>query len=397
MRPGWFFGLVLHTVLLHGTFNAAKVMVSYKTLAEGGDAFAVGMMVTAYSLVPLFAALTVGRLVDRGLYVPILWVGTAACTAALAGAALSSGIPALVLFSMLLGLGQLLMTVSSQAFIPASFAPQELNSRFGTLTLGVSIGQTLGMPLAGAVAAWASDGTGPNAEAGLWAMCALAALAFPCVFVVMRRPAAKRVGRAQAKAVAVSPRALLGTPGMKPAIFASMATLAAIDLMSAYLPVIGEKHGLSVVVVTALITVRTVATIVSRAFMGALTARFDPMLLLWLSSLAAGITVFAIPLWVRVPFLAVIMVVSGFGFGLTQPLTMTWVSMLATPGNRAAVMSIRLAGNRLSQVVMPIAASGVASVAGVGSIFFLSGGVLMLAAGLTLRAPRPTTAEVPDR
>ena len=184
---------------------------------------------------------------------------------------------------------------------------------------------------------------------------------------------------------------------MKPAIFASMATLAAIDLMSAYLPVIGEKHGLSVVVVTALITVRTVATIVSRAFMGALTARFDPMLLLWLSSLAAGITVFAIPLWVWVPFLAVIMVVSGFGFGLTQPLTMTWVSMLATPGNRAAVMSIRLAGNRLSQVVMPIAASAVASVAGVGSIFFLSGGVLMLAAGLTLRAPRPTTAEVPDR
>ena len=131
--------------------------------------------------------------------------------------------------------------------------------------------------------------------------------------------------------------------------------------------------------------------------MGALTARFDPMLLLWLSSLAAGITVFAIPLWVRVPFLAVIMVVSGFGFGLTQPLTMTWVSMLATPGNRAAVMSIRLAGNRLSQVVMPIAASAVASVAGVGSIFFLSGGVLMLAAGLTLRAPRPKTAEVPDR
>ncbi|PKY70285.1 multidrug RND transporter [Brevibacterium ravenspurgense] len=397
MRPGWFFGLVLHTVLLHGTFNAAKVMVSYKTLAEGGDAFAVGMMVTAYSLVPLFAALTVGRLVDRGLYVPILWVGTAACTAALAGAALSSGIPALVLFSMLLGLGQLLMTVSSQAFIPASFAPQELNSRFGTLTLGVSIGQTLGMPLAGAVAAWASDGTGPNAEAGLWAMCALAALAFPCVLVVMRRPAAQRVGRAQAKAAAVSPRALLGTPGMKSAIFASMATLAAIDLMSAYLPVIGEKHGLSVVVVTALITVRTVATIVSRAFMGALTARFDPMLLLWLSSLAAGVTVFAIPLWVWVPFLAVIMVVSGFGFGLTQPLTMTWVSMLATPGNRAAVMSIRLAGNRLSQVVMPIAASAVASVAGVGSIFFLSGGVLMLAAGLTLRAPRPKTAEVPDR
>ena len=192
MRPGWFFGLVLHTVLLHGTFNAAKVMVSYKTLAEGGDAFAVGMMVTAYSLVPLFAALTVGRLVDRGLYVPILWVGTVACTAALAGAALSSGIPALVLFSMLLGLGQLLMTVSSQAFIPASFAPQELNSRFGTLTLGVSIGQTLGMPLAGAVAAWASDGTGPNAEAGLWAMCVLAALAFPCVLVVMRRPAVKR-------------------------------------------------------------------------------------------------------------------------------------------------------------------------------------------------------------
>ncbi|WP_151952393.1 MFS transporter [Brevibacterium sp. Marseille-P9724] len=397
MRPGWFFGLVLHTVLLHGTFNAAKVMVSYKTLAEGGDAFAVGLMVTAYSFVPLFAALAVGRLVDRGLYVPVLWVGTAACTAALAGAALCSGIPALLLFSMLLGLGQLLMTVSSQAFIPASFGPRELNSRFGTLTLGVSIGQTLGMPLAGAVAAWASSGDGPNAEAGLWAMCALAVLAFPCVLVVMRRPAAERVAKAQAKAAAVPPLTLLGTPGMKSAIFASMATLAAIDLMSAYLPVIGEEHGLSVVVVTALITVRTIATIVSRAVMGSLTARFDSMLLLWLSSLAAGITVFAIPLWVWVPFLVFIMVVSGFAFGLTQPLTMTWVSMLAASGNRAAVMAIRLAGNRLSQVVMPVAASAVASLAGVGAIFFLSGSVLVLAAGLTMRAPRPQSAQASDR
>lgn len=392
MRPRWFLGLVLHTILLHGTFNAAKVMVSYKTLAEGGDAFAVGLMVAAYSLIPLLAAIAVGRIVDRGMYVPVLWVGTAACAIALAGAALSSGILPLLLFSMLLGMGQLLMTVSSQAFIPASFRPQELSARFGTLTLGVSIGQTVGMPLAGAAAAWAGHGHGPDPEAGLWTMFALSVLALPCVLLVMRRPAAEKVSREQAKAAKVSPVALLRTPGMMPAIFASMATLAAIDLMSAYLPVIGEKHGLSVVVVTALITVRTVATIVSRAFMSKLTSRFDSMLLLWLSSAAAGIAVLVIPLWVWAPFLAVLMVVSGFAFGLTQPLTMTWVSMLAASGNRAAVMSIRLAGNRLSQVVMPIAASAVAAAAGAGSIFFLSGGVLLIAALWTLKAPRPAAA-----
>jgi MFS family permease len=83
--------------------------------------------------------------------------------------------------------------------------------------------------------------------------------------------------------------------------------------------------------------------------------------------------------------LGLLLTIAGFCFGLTQPLTMTWVSTLSDPANRAAVLSIRLAGNRLSQVAIPSAASALTALAGSGIVFTISGALLVLAGGVTWR------------
>ena len=379
----WFPGLVFHTVIAQATYNGVRVLISYRTLELGGSGFVLGLMTACYSLVPLFLALFIGRLVDRGYATAVLWVGTALSILPVALAAVSPNLVVLLIATMSLGLGQMLATVASQALIPQSFPASKMTAKFGHLTLGVSIGQTIGLPLAGMVAdATSGDAAITNA---LWFMTAISALTLVAAVVVMFRGRTPHVSRAEAAEGAQTPWTLLSLRGMKPAIFSSMATLAAVDLMTAYLPLIGEQNGLSVTTVTWLLTMRTLASVISRLFIGRLTSRWRNLSLLWTASALAGVSVMLIPVLSQPWMLGVLLTVAGFCFGLTQPLTMSWVSTLADPANRAAVLSIRLAGNRLSQVAIPSAASALTIIAGSGIVFTIAGALLVLAGGVTWR------------
>lgn len=379
----WFTGLVIHTVLAHATYNGVRVLISYRTLELGGTGVVLGLMTACYSLVPLLTALFVGRLVDRGYATAVLWVGTVLSIAPVALAAVAPNLGVLLVATMSLGFGQLLTTVASQALIPQSFPASRLTAKFGHLTLGVSIGQTIGLPLAGMIA----DATGgsPHIVGALWFMTGFSALTLIAAVIVMLRGRTPHVSRAEAAESVRTPWALLRIRGMKPAILASMATLAAVDLMTAYLPLIGQENGLSVTTVTWLLALRTFASVISRMIIGMLANRWGSLSLLWTASATAGVCVILIPILTQTWTLAILLAIAGFCFGLTQPLTMTWVSTLSDPANRAAVLSIRLAGNRLSQVAIPSLASVLTIVAGSGIVFTISGALLLLAGGVTWR------------
>ncbi|GAA1804539.1 MULTISPECIES: MFS transporter [Brevibacterium] len=379
----WFTGLVVHTVLAHATYNGVRVLISYRTLELGGTGVVLGLMTACYSLVPLLTALFVGRLVDRGYATAVLWVGTVLSILPVALAAIAPNLGVLLVATMSLGFGQLLTTVASQALIPQSFPASRLTAKFGHLTLGVSIGQTIGLPLAGMIA----DATGgsPHIVGALWFMTGFSALTLIAAVIVMLRGRTPHVSRAEAAENVRTPWALLRIRGMKPAILASMATLAAVDLMTAYLPLIGQENGLSVTTVTWLLALRTFASVISRMIIGMLARRWGSLSLLWTASATAGICVILIPVLTQTWSLAILLAIAGFCFGLTQPLTMTWVSTLSDPANRAAVLSIRLAGNRLSQVAIPSIASVLTIIAGSGVVFTISGALLLLAGGVTWR------------
>jgi MFS family permease len=83
-------------------------------------------------------------------------------------------------------------------------------------------------------------------------------------------------------------------------------------------------------------------------------------------------TALPIPVWLLAPVLLVL----GFGLGVGQPLTMSWLAESAPPGLRGRAMSLRLVGNRTGQVLLPGAAGLVA--AGMGA----AGVLLVTALGL---------------
>jgi hypothetical protein len=73
------------------------------------------------------------------------------------------------------------------------------------------------------------------------------------------------------------------------------------------------------------------------------------------------------PLWIVYPT----MVVAGMGLGVAATLTLSGVVDLAPPGARATAMSLRLTGNRLGLIVIPMGASLVATFTGAAGVFVI--------------------------
>jgi hypothetical protein len=67
--------------------------------------------------------------------------------------------------------------------------------------------------------------------------------------------------------------------------------------------------------------------------------------------------------------LGAIVAIAGFSLGVGQPLTMSAVSQLSLPQERAVAVSTRLTGNRLGQFIVPAGAGILAAGSGASAVF----------------------------
>ncbi|WP_024805854.1 MFS transporter [Nocardia sp. BMG51109] len=394
-RPTWFLAITAVSLLSHTVLSGVRTLISYRVLALGGDGLAVGVVTAAFALLPLVVALRIGRAVDRGLAVPALRLGLGLTVVAVVLAAGSSHLIVLGAASALLGLAQMLHTVACQSMVALWSPPELMDGRFGHLTLSVSVGQLLGFPIAGLVATLTTQDSGSvSTGPALLVMAAIAFTAVPLAFLFAPGDAT-RVSRSDAAGGQQSTFRLLATPGMKPAIYSSLTVLTAMDLLMAYLPVLGQEMGLSVATVTALLTARTVTSVLSRATMPMLLRRVPRRWLLVSATLASGVPMALVPFTSAVVPLMLAMLLMGFFWGIGQPLTMSWVTLIADSRNRAAALAVRLAGNRIGQVAVPVLAGSLSGLAGVGATFHASG-LLLISSGLlthsVTRRLRPDSA-----
>ncbi|WP_016932164.1 MFS transporter [Rhodococcus sp. R1101] len=377
----WLLYLCLSTALLHAAFQSIRVLVSYRILALGGDAATIGAVTALYALVPLVAAVLMGRAVDRGHATAVLRSGIVVTTVGAGSIALSSGLIVLALGNIVLGLGQLLVTVSGQAFVSILSPPGELDRGFAGITLGVSVGQAVGVPVAGAIAATSGDGSGSVETTGaLLVMTVVSLLALPLVLGLREPPGSGRTAEDGAPQSILS---MLATKGMKPAMLSSLVVLASVDLVVAYLPLLGEQFGFGVLLVTILLTARTVASILARALLPWALRHIPRTWLLVSATAGTVVPVALIPLVPNPWVIGALLAVCGMFWGVGQPLTMTWVVGLVAPSDRASALAVRLTGNRLGQVAVPLAAGAVAGIAGVASVFWVTAILLSVAATTT--------------
>ncbi|WP_405611182.1 MFS transporter [Streptomyces sp. NBC_00076] len=388
MRPGgnrgWLLRLVIAFSFAQGAVSMARPAVSYRALALGADERAIGVIAGVYALLPLFAAVPLGRRTDHGRCAPLLPAGVVLISGGCAMSGAANSLWAMAIWSGVMGLGHLCFVIGAQSLVARQSAPHEQDRNFGHFTIGASLGQLVG-PIAAGALIGGRDMAGTSALA-LVVAGAGAAVAFTSLWRIEDRTTVKS-RNSQGDRVPV--QRILRARGVPAGIFVSLSVLSATDILTAYLPVVGEHRGIAPSVIGLLLSLRAAATIACRLVLTPLLRMLGRSLLLTVTCALAAVLCAGIALPVPVWALAVILAALGFCLGVGQPLSMTTVVQAAPDAARSTALALRLTGNRLGQVAAPAAAGLVAGVAGVAAPFVMLGALLLLSAGTALRAPTP--------
>ncbi|MBY8845878.1 MFS transporter [Streptomyces sp. SP2-10] len=385
---GWLLRLVIAFGCAQGAVSMARPAVSYRALALGADERAVGVIAGVYALLPLFAAVPLGRRTDHGRCAPLLPAGVVLIAGGCALSGLAGSLWAMALWSGMMGLGHLCFVIGAQSLVARQSAPHEQDRNFGHFTIGASLGQ-----LVGPVAAGALIGGPDMAHSSALALItagAGAAFAFTSLWRI-EDPAAAGPRTADGGRVPVA--GILRARGVPAGMLISLSVLSATDILTAYLPVVGEHRGIAPSVIGVLLSLRAGATIACRLVLTPLLRLLGRPALLAVACLAGALLCAGLALPVPVWALGAMLTVLGFCLGVGQPLTMTTVVQAAPAEARSTALALRLTGNRLGQVAAPAAAGLVAGLAGVAAPFVMLGALLLVSSGVALRSPgRPGEA-----
>lgn len=401
---GWLWILAGGALLTQTALNLVRPVTTYKLLALGADTTTIGLVTAAYALIPLLSALPLGRLSDRmhklsrlvALGAALLGLGSLAL-------ALSSSIALVAGANALLGFGHLVFTIAGQTLITRHARPGQMNAAFGWFTAAFSAGQLVG-PLIAGLLLGSSLGTvsaerSASITVALWVGAGLSLLAAPIVLFRTVRPPGSKASGTGAGAPAGGPEqpddgrslsarqeratlsAILGRAGVPSHMLASLSLLAMLDILTAFLPLAGEEAGIPPAQIGVLLAIRGAASILSRSCLPWLSSRLSSRTLLLVSLYGSGVALIFPPLTVGQPWIVVpLLVIGGFCLGLGQPLTMTLVSTAVPDGWRGTALAVRLTGNRVGQVVMPITAGFLAAPLGAAGAIWFSCAVLLVSA-----------------
>ena len=353
--------------------NLVRPMVSYRALALGVEPVNLGFLSAAFAIAPLAVALRIGRLVDLKGEMVFIYGGTIMMGLVSLGLATVDSAGLVFVLFILLGLGHLSITVAIQGMVARGSDERTYDQRFSAFSLSASVGQLIGPAIAGVVA---GQGSVEETQRALMIGGVIALAAVPLMAIV-RSPVSARSTR-KASEGAPSLISILRTPGVVRAILVSTTVLSSIDIIVMYMPALGEERLWPASLVGALLAIRAGSSMAMRLVLGRLAARFGRPILLSVSMAVSAVAMIAIPFTFAVPVMVLLMVAAGAGLGIGQPMTMSWVASLAAPGARATALSVRLMGNRVGQVVLPIAAGTVAVVGGAAGVLGVTGAIVAI-------------------
>lgn len=301
----WLLRLVIAFGFAQGAVSMARPAVSYRALAVGADERAIGVITAVYALLPLFAAVPLGRRTDHGRCAPLLVAGVVLISAGCALSGTSGSLTVLAAWSGVMGLGHLCFVIGAQSIVARRSAPDEQDRNFGHFTVGASLGQLVGPAAAGLLVSGQGDEMARTSALALLVSAAAAAVSFTSLWRIEARTAPAPAARRTAK---VPVHRILRTRGVPAGIFISLAVLSATDILTAYLPVIGEQRGIAPTVIGLLLSLRAAATIACRLVMTPLIRWLGRTVLLTVTCLLGGLLcagiALPVPVWGLAPTLA---------------------------------------------------------------------------------------------
>lgn len=364
---GWANKLLISSAITQGAIYVIRPMMTYRALELDATASTIGFIAAIYALFPVLLALTFGRMVGRVGEGRFVIFGTFFIGVSAAILLFADSLSILAIGAALSGLAHLACMVGGQTMVALKSPTDKYEEHFGRYTFSASLGQMLGPILATLVAG--STGVIPKSTSAAFALAlALSALAMVPA-ISWRNDAPTVIARKEETGTLRAASNLLRKPGMFAAIFMSLAISSTADILVVFLPLYGNENQFSAFSIGVIISIRAATSMASRYFLGRLSARYSTKQLLVTSNAISVVTCAAMAFAPNPWVLGAIVFVAGFSLGVGQPLTMSLISQLTVPEERALAVSTRLTGNRLGQFVIPAGAGLLAAGSGTGAVF----------------------------
>ena len=362
----WFPTVFVHSLLIQGLAAALRPALAYAMIAAGAPVWMLGVLGASFAVPALLLALPVGRFIDvfgerRAAVVGALLV-TAGAGVALIGAQSQTTVLLLVA-SLLVGSGHMPSIAVGQTQVAHRASPDRLDTVFGIYSFSASCGQLLG-PLLLALPGGADAMPPLVLVLGCCLGLAVCLLSAACVLTSSRHDAAPPAAGGMLRQAG----GLVRRPGVLRALLVGSASVAVLDIVQVYWPALGVERGYDVVLVSAMLSLRAIASMASRLALGRIVGRFGRTAVLVAATMVAGAALSATAIPMPPVLVVVAAIVFGFSLGVCQPLSMAWLAAITPSHNRGLSVTLRLGMNRVGQTVVPAVLGGAAAGAGVASV-----------------------------
>ena len=386
-------------ILLVGLFHQMVIYGSRPIIALladelGASVLEIGLMAATFAVFPVFLAVRAGSRIDRWGYILPIVVGSLGVTIALVLPYLFPAIAALYLSQMFAGVSQVFVNISLQNGLGLIAPKEKRDHYFGWFSFAVSGGQFLGPVTLGFVS---------DRYDSMAAFLAGACLSLVPILVGLRlyrisrndgmrnrpdgrHPADKpEENPVENETAGEAPRKwtmteILRIRGMHQAILASMLAQFTKDVLLTYFPLYAVSRGLTETEIGVVLGLQGLSSMFIRMLQGSVTRRFPRRNVLLASLLTGGLCYGLITLFPHIGYLSLLAALSGLGLGLAQPLSTVMVINLSPAGQSGRVLGIRIAGNRVAQVVSPVLFGAVAQTAGLVFVFWTCSAILIAGA-----------------
>jgi MFS family permease len=339
----------------------------------------IGLISAVFSVAPLLLVLQIGKLVDRyGTKLPLFW-GSLGMFISLILPYLFPELNVLVLTRLLTGAAQSVAVVALQNGAAASVDRAHRERSVTNFSLFASAGLFVG-PLAG--------GYLVEVVGFQWSYFILGCIALlPMLlsqFVKESHSPSENLGGTSEEIKPKIMKEIFKNNILLRAMIISMVSLVAADLFAVYFPLLGSASGLTALEIGWIIAVEGLAYVLVRFFMPVLIVRFGRGNMLFGLLFFSGLAFALMPFFNQFYVFALLSMILGFGLGMTMPITIMLAYNYAPLGRTAEVLSLRIASNRLAQLLLPIILSVISLIGGLVSIFIING-LMLLIASLTAK------------
>jgi MFS family permease len=275
------------------------------------------------------------------------------------------------------------LILATQTSVAHASRPDNRDYNFGYFAFWISVGQLLGPVLGGGLAEASSIRTALYACAGVSLVPGVAALWLPRA--AAGGASADDLPRGlRAREVYGAAWRLAKRRDLQFVMLVAFVIIFSWSIKSSFYPLYLKMVGLPTSLIGTIFSILGAGSMLVRPLVGTVATRYGVQRVLMGAVAVATVAIGVTPLLHQFWPLALAALSTGMAWGFTQPLTMSLIAGSVAPAERGLALSLRMTSNRLAEVVSPIVFGGMIALAGLGSAFFLSAGVL--AAGLVIIA-----------